>query len=103
MSGMERAFEGQVAELVELLPWMSSDDRERLRRVLASHFGLVRDGAVDLGRMAGDLLALAGRAEEVGDLRRAWAFTDWYAWACAALRGETYQGPEMPEALAVLS
>ncbi|HVU00079.1 MAG TPA: hypothetical protein VHE33_21450 [Acidobacteriaceae bacterium] len=104
MAGMEREFENNMVELVERCPWMTDEDQWMMRRVLASHFGLAFDAweTVDLGQMAEDVQMLASRAEEEGDQRRAWAFTEWYNWVCAALRGEEYQGPEMPEELAAL-
>jgi hypothetical protein len=52
--------------------------------------------------MAGLLLWLAERADAMGDARRAWAFDRWYAWACAAMRGEEYHWPELPQVLEVL-
>jgi hypothetical protein len=70
-----------VREIVEVCPWMSEEDVEMVREVFASHFRLVAGEAVDLGQMAGVLLGLAERAEAVGDVRRAWTFDQWYAWA----------------------
>ena len=104
MEGRDARFEEDLQVMFGLCLWMTGDDRRMMRRVLASHVGWTfdDDGVVDLGVMAGDLLTLAGRAEVVGDRRRQWAFEQWYAWACAAMRGEEYQGPELPEELAVL-
>ncbi len=91
-----------VAEVAALCPWMTEEDVEAVRSVFSSHFGLVAGQEVDLGRMAGMLLGLAERAEAEGDARRAWTFDQWYAWACAAMRGEAYHWPELPQALEAL-
>lgn len=96
---MDGVCEEVVAEIVEVCPWMSEEEVGMVREVFASHFRLVEGEEVDLGRMAGVLLGLAERAEAVGDVRRAWTFDQWYAWACAVMRGEEYHWPALPQEL----
>src|SRR5215469_18578493 len=99
---MDEGCEALVAEVVVLCPWMTEEDVEAVRAVFSAHFGRVAGQEADLGRMAGLLLGLAQRAEAAGDARRAWTFDQWYAWACASMRGEEYHWPELPPELAVL-
>ena len=99
---MDGELETIVAEVVMLCPWMTEADVEAVRAVFSAHFGRVAGQKLDLGRMAGLLLGLAQRAEAVGDARRAWTFDQWYAWACASMRGEEYHWPELPQELAGL-
>lgn len=99
---MEQRCAEVVKAVVALCPWMDGNDGVVLRRVCAVHFGLVCGEVVDLDVMARDVLVLAARAEEVGDRLRHWAFEQWYAWACAALRGEEYAWPDLPAELAAL-
>ena len=99
---MDGELEALVAEVVVLCPWMTEADVETLHAVFSAHFGRVAGQEADLGRMAGLLLGLAQRAEAAGDARRAWTFDQWYAWACASMRGEEYHWPELPQALAAL-
>lgn len=103
MDGVCEEVVGEVvAEIVAVCPWMSEEEVGMVREVLASHFRLVAGEDVDQGRMAGLLLGLAERAEAAGDVRRAWTFDQWYAWACAVMRGEEYHWPELPQELAGL-
>ena len=98
-SGVRHVFEAIVAEMVQLCPWMTEEDVGWWREVLLCHFRLVALEEVDLLSMAGVLLALAEHARAGGDARRAWAFEQWHAWACASMRGEEYQWPELPREL----
>ncbi len=102
VAGVVRAFERIMVEMVRVCPWMTGDDLEDLRRVLAAHMAMVGGEDVDVVRMADGLLRLAQRADEVGDRRRAWVFHDWYQWACADVRGEEYHSPGFPEDLAAM-
>lgn len=97
-----RASDELVVQVVGLCPWMGEQDKEMLRVAAATHFGMVAGEEVDLAAMAENVFELAERAKCAGDRRRQWAFEQWYGWACAALVGEEYQGPEMPEELAAL-
>jgi len=99
---MDGEVEQIVAGMVGVCPWMTEEDVRIVREVVSAHLGLVVGRVVDLGRMAGLLLWLAERADAMGDARRAWAFDQWYAWACAAMRGEDYHWPELPQALEAL-
>jgi len=99
---MDGEVEQIVAGMVGVCPWMTEEDVRVVREVVSAHAGLVVGRVVDLGRMAGLLLWLAERADAMGDGRRAWAFDQWYAWACALMRGEEYHWPELPQALEVL-
>jgi hypothetical protein len=99
---MDGEVEEFVAGMVGVCPWMTEEDVRVVREVVSAHLGLVVGRVVDLGRMAGLLLWLAERADAMGDARRAWAFDRWYAWACAAMRGEEYHWPELPQVLEVL-
>ncbi len=99
----KRLVEGVVAELVALCPWMDAEDARMFREVVVAHFGVVAGEEVDLEVMARALLVLAERAQAVGDRRRAWAFDQWYRWACAAMQGEEYHEPELPPGLAAMS
>ena len=65
--GVQQVFEAIVAELVKLCPWMTQEDVGWWREVLLCHFRLVALEEVDLGRMAGALLALAEHARAGGD------------------------------------
>lgn len=100
LAGMEPGFEEVVAESVKLCPWMTEADVAMLRRVWASHFGVLVDGVVDLGQMAGDVLGLAGRAEAAGDRRWQGMCEQWYGLVCAALRGEAYCAPVFEDVVA---
>lgn len=103
LAGMVPQFEEQVAEVVALAPWLEGWSGTLFRQVVACHFEMVYGQTeVDLGVMAELTGTLAHTAETVGDRRRAFAFTHWQAWALAAERGEEYQMPDLPEALAVL-
>ena len=99
----EQGVEEAVAGLMLLCPWMDREDEELVREAFRAHFGLVVGEEVDVGLLAGTLLVLAQRAEAVGDRRRAWAFEQWYGWACAAMRGEEYHWPALPAELAALA
>jgi hypothetical protein len=99
----EHGVEEMVAGLMLLCPWMDKEDVVLAREAFRAHFGLVVGEAVDVGLMAGMILVLAQRAEAVGDRRRAWAFEQWYGWACAAMRGEEYHWPVLPPELAALA
>ena len=70
--------------------------------VFRAHGGLVIGEVVDREAMAVALLGLAQRAEAAGDRRRAWAFGQWYQWACASMRGEEYHEPDLPPELVAL-
>lgn len=95
-----RECEQAVAEMVVCFPWMGGPDVVAvLREVFTAHFGMVAGVAVDLGRMAGNCLMLSEWAGEVGDVRREWAFDQWYQWTCAAMRGEEYDWPDLPPQL----
>ena len=98
----ERLVDGVVAELVALCPWMDGEDARMFREVVVAHFGLVAGEDVELEVMAGALSVLAERAQAVGDRRRAWAFEQWYRWACTAMQGEEYHMPELPPGLAAM-
>jgi hypothetical protein len=97
------SVEEAVAGLTLLCPWMDAEDVALMREVFRAHMGLVVGEEVDVGLMAGAILVLAQRAEAVGDRRRAWAFGQWYDWACAAMRGEEYHWPDLPPELAALT
>jgi hypothetical protein len=99
----ERLVDGVVAEMMALCPWMDAEDARMVREVVVAHFGVVAGEEVDREVMAGALLVLAERAQAVGDRRRAWAFDQWYRWACAAMRGEEYHEPELPPGLAAMA
>ena len=99
---MDGELEAIVAEVVLLCPWMTEADVEAVRAVFSAHFGYVAGQKRDLGMLAGLLLGLAQRSEAVGDARRAWTFDQWYAWACASMRGEEYHWPELPQTLSGL-
>ena len=99
---MDKGCEEVVAEVVGVCPWMTEEDVGLVRLVISSHLRLVTGEVVDMGAMAGALLGLAQRAEEVGDVRRAWVFDQLYSWVCASMRGEEYHWPELPQELAVL-
>ena len=94
-----RMVEGMVGELVAVCPWAMPEDVPLVWQVVEAHVGLLCGDAVDVGVMAGALLRLSERAEVAGDRRRAWAFDQWYRWACVALRGEEYHWPELPAEL----
>ena len=98
-----RLVDGVVAELVALCPWMDGEDARMVREVVVAHFGFVAGEEVDLEVMAGALWVLAERAQAVGDRRRAWAFEQWYRWACATMQGEEYHEPELPPGLTAMS
>ena len=103
MAGIdERAVQEVVSEVVALCPWMQEVDVALAEGVFRGHFGLVAGEAVDVAGMAVALFKLAERAGVMGDRRRAWAFEQWYGWACASMRGEEYQGPGLPPELAAL-
>ena len=97
-----RMVEEIVGEMIALCPWMMPEDVPLLWQVFGGQVRLARGEVVDVGVMAGALMVLAERAEVAGDRRRAWAFDQWYRWACAALRGEEYHWPELPAALAAV-
>jgi hypothetical protein len=97
-----RMVEEIVGEVIALCPWVMPEDVPVLWLAVEGQVGLTRGEAVDVGVMAGALLVLAERAEAAGDRRRAWAFDQWYRWACAALRGEEYHWPELPTELVVM-
>lgn len=88
--------------MVTLCPWMNEADVAQAEMVFRAHGGLVIGEVVDMEGMAAALLNLAERAEVVGDRRRAWAFGQWYEWACASMRGEEYHEPDLPPELAAL-
>jgi hypothetical protein len=104
---MDRAFERvvqeAVTEVVASCPWMDRADVARVETVFTAHVGLVAGEAVDVAVMAAALSGLAQRAEVMGDRRRAWAFGQWYQWACASMRGEEYHEPDLPAELAGLA
>lgn len=81
---------------------MDEADVTQAEAVFRAHWGLMAGEAVDVVGMAVALSELAGCAEAVGDRRRAWAFGQWYEWACASMRGEEYREPELPPELAAL-
>ncbi len=81
--GMDEDFEHFVAGVVALSPWMSEEDKRVVREVLAAHDAMAVGEEVDVGVLAAHLSVLGQRAEEVGDMRRAWMFDQWYLWACA--------------------
>ena len=101
---MDRAFQcvvqEAVTEVVALCPWMNEGDVAMAETVFTAHVGRVAGEVVDMVVMAAALSGLAQRAEAVGDRRRAWAFDQWYQWACASMRGEEYQGPDLPAEVA---
>src|SRR5258708_20356939 len=97
---MDGELEALVTEVVVLCPWMTEADVEAVRAVFSAHFGRVAGQEIDLGRMAGLLLGLAQHAEAAGGGRRAWTLDQWYAWACASMRGQGYHLPELPQELA---
>jgi len=99
----ERVVQEAVTEVVASCPWMDEADVARVETVFTAHVGLVAGEVVDVGVMAAALSGLARRAEVVGDRRRAWAFEQWYQWACASLRGEEYRELELPAELAALA
>ncbi len=80
---MDEDFEHFVAGVVALSPWMSEEDKRVVREVLAAHDAMAVGEEVDVGVLAAHLSVLGQRAEEVGDMRRAWMFDQWYLWACA--------------------
>src|SRR5690348_13566013 len=98
-----QAVEEAVVGLVLLCPWMDEEDVALVREAFRAHLGLLVGEEVDVEVMAGTLLMLGQRAEAVGDRRRAWAFEQWYGWACAAMRGEEYHWPALPAELAALA
>jgi hypothetical protein len=95
VTGREPEFEDVVAAMVRLCPWMVTADVVMVRRVWAAHFGMLVDGVVDLGRMAGDLLGLWQRAEEAGDEDWRGIYGRWYGWVCEALWGGPYRWPDV--------
>ena len=97
-----RMVEEIVGEMIALCPWVMPEDVPLVWQVFGGQVRLARGDVVDAGVMAGALMILAERAEMAGDRRRAWAFDQWYRWACAALRGEEYHWPELPAALAAV-
>jgi hypothetical protein len=99
---LERVVQEAVSEMVALCPWMKEADVARVETVFTAHMGLVAGDEVDVAVIAATTLVLAQRAEVVGDRRRAWAFEQWYQWACAAMRGEEYHELELPPELAAL-
>jgi hypothetical protein len=98
-----QAVEEFVAALTRLCPWMEQEDVGLVREAFRAQMGLVVGEEVDVELMAGAILVLAQRAEAVGDRRRAWAFGQWYGWACAVMQGEEYHWPDVPPELAVLA
>lgn len=91
-----------VTEIVELCPWMQQSDVALVEVVVMAHVGRVAWEAVNLAAMAEALRQLAQRAQEAGDRRRAWAFDQWYRWACASMQGQEYSWPELPQELSIL-
>ena len=98
----ERVVQEAVSEVVALCPWMNAADVARVDVVFRTHLGLVEGEEADMVGVAAALFGLAERAEVAGDRRRAWAFGQWYEWACASMRGEEYRWPELPPTLAAL-
>jgi hypothetical protein len=98
----QRVVQEAVSEVVALCHWMDEGDVARVETVFMAHVGRVAGDVVDMGVMAAALSGLAQRAEAVGDRRRAWAFDQWYQWACASMRGGEEQGPDLPAELAAL-
>lgn len=103
VAGRDQECEALVAELVGLCPWMTGCDAVAVRHVFGAQIAMVAGEAMDVGWMAGCLLGRAMRAEVAGDVQRAWAFDQWYAWACAALLGEEYHWSELPAEVAGVS
>ncbi len=104
---MDRAFERvvqeAVTEVVALCPWMDEADVAMAETVFTAQVGRVTGEVVDMEGMAAALSGLAQRAEVTGDRRRAWAFGQWYQWACASMRGEEYHEPDLPAEVAALA
>lgn len=101
-SEWERVVQEAVSEVVAICPWMEEAEVALVQQVFGTQVGLAAGEVVDVGRMAGALLALAARAEAAQDRRRAWTFDQWYRWACAVMRGDEYQWPELPPELAAV-
>jgi len=95
----QRVVQEAVSEVAALCPWMNAEDVAMAEEVFRAHVGLVAGEVVDLEAMGATLLVLAQRAEEVGDVRRAWGFDQWYRWTCASMRGEEYHWPALPAEL----
>ena len=93
---MDKGCEEVVAEVVGVCPWMTEEDVGWCGWCSPSHLRLVTGEVVDMGAMAGALLGLAQRAEEVGDVRRAWVFDQLYAGCVRRCGGRNTTGLSFP-------
>jgi hypothetical protein len=105
LAGVVREFEEVVRELLQLRFWVNDRDVELLRQAFAWHFEMTmgRWEEVDGNALFAVLVELEQRAGVEGDERWRWGFGQWQAYLSAAMRGEEYVWPDVPEALAVWS
>ena len=97
MAGRRPEFERLLEDTVRGCSWMTGSYVLQMRRVWASHFGVMIDGVVGFEQMVVDVVDLWQRAEEVGDERWCSVFGQWYDGVREVLRGGLYRCPDFCE------